>query len=648
MKQTILLLVLLVMGTQLGWSQKNLKVDHPITGRNSLPVTARVHNQNITGFETSENHDISVPPANNRFSPDAEIGVTRYDLQSNSSMPPRVHNWGNGKVSAAFMVSKTGEPSSYTDRGTGYNTNASGAFNAPATVRQESVRTGFPAYAVSPNGEEWITTHASGNVIHYAHRAAGATAWIEGNIPTTSPKGGLWTNVALGGPDGKTVHVIYATTPATPASSGGVLVDGLDVTVKYCRSKDNGATWDIIDATLPTLNGDNYVGFTANCYSISAYGNTVAIGIFHVTDDVIMFKSEDNGTTWANPRIVHNFPLTKWSFDDGYTFDQISSEFNPDIWPAPNGVVDSFALLTNDNTGNVLVDANGVVHVAFSSFFIRDPDTAKDASYSLYPGTNLGIIYWNDLLADNAGIVAAYCPDLNGDGQLGTGAETIYYTGYYGMSLSTLPTLGMDADGRVYLSYISNDELTVDPNNNFYKQPFIAASSLDWTSFSAPQPVLQADLVEDSTLTAFTENFFASIATKVDSKAHIVWQQDFTVGVSLRVSEDVDADNSIRYIDFPVIRLTGTKEQNSTINAIALTPNPAVNNAQLSFELKDGAQTNIAVYNIAGQRVMEQYTNAVSGKNVVNLNTTALRNGVYFVRLNSGAQSGTVKLTVAK
>jgi hypothetical protein len=51
---------------------------------------------------------------------------------------------------------------------------------------------------------------------------------------------------------------------------------------------------------------------------------------------------------------------------------------------------------------------------------------------------------------------------------------------------------------------------------------------------------------------------------------------------------------------------------------------------------------------MAGQRVMEQNGNGVAGSNTINLNTTALQNGIYFVRLNAGAQSGVVKLTIAK
>jgi hypothetical protein len=64
--------------------------------------------------------------------------------------------------------------------------------------------------------------------------------------------------------------------------------------------------------------------------------------------------------------------------------------------------------------------------------------------------------------------------------------------------------------------------------------------------------------------------------------------------------------------------------------------------------MKNNAEMTINVYNVAGQRVMEQNGNAIAGLNVYNLNTAALANGMYFVRVNAGVQSGVVKMTIAK
>jgi hypothetical protein len=648
MKQTILLLFLLCFGSELTWAQKNMTASKFSTGRDSKPVKSVYNKKNLTGFETATTTpSVSVPPATDRFV-DLVLGTTQYDLQSNNSVHKRVHNWGGGKVSGTWLQSQTGEGTPYTDRGTGYNSNASGSFSAPVTSRLEAVRTGFPCYFVSPNGEEWVTTHAAGNAIHYAHRAAGTTAWTEGTVPTTTPSGGLWTQSCAGGADGKTVHLIYLT---TPTGNGGLAVDGMNGVVKYCRSTDNGATWDKIDISLPGIDSTTWTGVSAEQYSIDAYGTTVAIYVGDWLNDQLVYKSTDNGETWTK-RVVNDFPLNKWSFDDGYTFDDISSQYNPDIFP------DSLALFTCDNTGSVLVDKNGVVHVFYAPLFIQDPDTTQDGSLNWYPSYNAGIVYWNDTQADNTGSFVGYSPDLDGDGAWGSASNTnpqrFAYDGYGFIGVSTGPQAGIDADGQLYLTYIADHELNFNQDGFWYKQPFIVQSLPDHVSWGEPVAVLDESLVEDFTVTSFSENYFAQIAKDVDDNAHIIWQQDFTLGLTTVLANVQDPENNeIRYLAFPKTLLpeitpVGTKEQVNTINDIKVLPNPVSNNARIAFSVSQNSDLNVEVYNVAGQRVMNQHSVAVAGSNMLNFNTTALANGMYIVRVNAGNQVGTVKMTVAK
>ena len=229
-----------------------------------------------TGLENAASLNESVPAAP-RVLAELIAGVTTYDLQSNGSMARRLHNWGNGEVSATWAMSRTGsEAAGYADRGTGYNKTSGGAFGPYPTTRIEgpSTRTGFPAYFVTDAGEEWVFSHGGtvGNyTIHYEHKAASATTWTGGNVPVTTPHGGLWIRACAGGADGNSIHLIYYTTP-TGASFGGVPIEGIDGMVKYCRSTDGGQTWDILDYTLPGISSDDYASMSADAYSIDASG----------------------------------------------------------------------------------------------------------------------------------------------------------------------------------------------------------------------------------------------------------------------------------------------------------------------------------------------------------------------------------------
>jgi len=649
----VLSFILMFCGVSL-FAQHNPRVTSA-TGKNTLPVKSVIKMENMTGLETPVSGVVSVPPAEDRFFSESLIGLTRLDLQSNNSTPSRVYNWGGGVVSATWQQSQEGEggPTSYADRGTGYNTNAAGSFLAPVTTRVEAVRVGFSNYFVTASGEEWITSH-SGAVpikIHYAHRPQGGATWTEGDVPTTTPSGGLWTRSCAGGPDGNTIHLLYLT---TPTANGGVTVEGLNGQLKYCRSTNNGQTWDKVDISLPGIDSNNWLGITAEAYAIDAQNNTVAIAIFDWTNDVVMIKSDDNGDTWAAPRIVNDFPLTKWDFDDGYTFDDISASYNADIFPSPNNVSDSLALLTTDETGTVLVDNDGIVHVYYSSLFVRDPDTTADNSLNWYPGYDLGIIYWNDLLDDNDKIFAGYSPDLNGDGTWGSpdngNPQTFAYDGYGFIGFSTLPSAGMDAAGNLYVTYTANHELNFTTDGFWFKQPFIVrAEASDWTSWGTPKAVLDESLVEDFTVTSFSENYYGIMAQNVDNNAHVIWQQDFELGLTTTLTGvQLPNFNEERYIAYPVDLLSAAKEQPNTIRDIAVMPNPATDKARVRFDLEESGSLTLEVFNLAGKRIQIQQTNVASGTINLDLDTGGLYNGLYFIRVSTDNGSAVTKLTIAK
>lgn len=74
--------------------------------------------------------------------------------------------------------------------------------------------------------------------------------------------------------------------------------------------------------------------------------------------------------------------------------------------------------------------------------------------------------------------------------------------------------------------------------------------------------------------------------------------------------------------------ITGV-EETSAIDNISLYPNPTTDNATLVVEATKTAQLNLTVVNMMGQVVGSQTINAFAGKNIVQLNTDGLAQGVY-------------------
>jgi hypothetical protein len=664
MKQTFLfLLSFCLLGTATVSAQHRVStIKAPVSKKVAVPSALA-----LTGFEGPvAAAPVSVPPATSLLL-DSRIGGTTYDLQSNQLTGNRIHNWGDGKVSAVWCQSLNPlESSGFPDRGTGYNTNATGAWGAEPAARLEAIRTGFPTYFVDGTGTEWVSSHTGAGSapagskfqIHWAKRAPGETAWTEGNVPFVTPYGGLWGRIAVGGPDNQTIHIVYLTTPPANVNSTtpppDAVIAGVTGAIKYSRSTNGGQTWDIVDATIPGLDSTKFNSLPADGYSIDVVGNTVAVAVFGFNDDCVLAKSSDNGTTWAPLRIINDFVKDKWEFDDGYTVEDALKVFRPELAPVPATGIDTLAILTSDGNGHLMLDPSGKAHVFFPGLYVRDPDTTADNSLNWYE-TSQGIIYWNEDMADHAGYPVAFWADFDGDNAWGNADGTInIYDGFGFESATTSPTAALGDDGTIYLTYSALHELNLDADGQYLYQPLTVKSAPgDYTQWSPPVEVLGVDLVADYEITRLTENYFPAMARKVDDYVHMVMQQDFTYGLITRITGNQDAgDNAIVYQQVPTllygdpVPVVGTKEPR--IQNMVVTPNPAASAARVSFTAEKAGNVSVDVFNAMGTLVMTQHTNVASGTATIDLNTAKLNNGLHYVRLNAGYAAGTIKLMIAK
>ena len=83
--------------------------------------------------------------------------------------------------------------------------------------------------------------------------------------------------------------------------------------------------------------------------------------------------------------------------------------------------------------------------------------------------------------------------------------------------------------------------------------------------------------------------------------------------------------------------------------AINIYPNPVSNLASISYTLKEESQVSINVYNLTGSLVIDFPTHKQNtGDQMVQLNTSDLEEGLYFVKLQINNQVITKKITVLK
>lgn len=545
------------------------------------------------------------------------IGQTFYDLQSNGSVDNRIqYNSTTGQVSATWTFSANTDP--YSDRGTGYNYYNGTAWGSSPTNRIESVRVGWPSIVVT-DSSEFIIAHSGDNLVTNIRSTQGFGSWSENTSFTSLTDGALWPRAVGGGTNGTTVHVMAIT---TPEGNGGTIYKGFDGALMYWRSLDGGYTWDIQDSILPGIDTATHYGFGGDSYAMDASGDTVAIAVFNDFEPSFILKSTDNGDTWTRTVFRDN---GLYDYDPGAA--GTVSDFNND------NVIDTIE--TADNSGDVLIDQNGKVHVWFGRQRYLDDDPALDAGFSYFPVTN-GMFYWSEGMT-TANIITG-APDLDNDNALGI-SSTAEVAQYF-QSLSTFPNAGIDANGNLFLVFSALNELEFS-GSQFYNKIYMSQSRDGGLTWSDPPRELTKNQQG-------LECVFPSLARTVNDKFRLVFQMDGEPGLTVRGDMDNPANNDIIYLDVDTVANVGITEFDIDRGGItSMYPNPATDKVGMNFSVKVPGEYNISITNITGVNVKSvDLGNMGSGiyKEVIDI--ADLKSGVYIISLSSGDHTSSKRLIV--
>lgn len=456
------------------------------------------------------------------------IGTTRYDLQTNASMQRRIINHANGDIAAVWTYSNV---NTWATRGTGYNFFDGTTWGAAPTAEIETERTGWPNLGMVGAGTESIFAHNTLNdVIRRSDRTtAGSGTWNQVNLNPLDIQ--VWTRMASGGPGNNTVHLIGLTLPTTITTGNpGVPYNGIDGALLYNRSTDGGQTWDIISLQLPNGDSTHWEGYGGDSYSIDAQGNTVAIVVGTFGYGVQLWKSTDNGSNWTHTVIVEPvFPR----FDENIHF--------------IDGNIDS-SKYTSDENVHVLLDGSDNAHVFFGRQRLTNA-TLGDGAIGFFPFQN-GIDYWNETWGSQQPLTIAGALDHNANGGLDIPDNT-WLASYRFTGLASAPTAGIDANGDLYVVYHAVHE-EHDNLAQKYRRIYACKSTDGGCTWTAP-----VDLTDDVSHD-FDECAYPSMARRVDSKIHVVYQRDFEPGIAVTGDEDPVVTNDILYLGADVTDLGNT------------------------------------------------------------------------------------------
>ena len=567
------------------------------------------------------------------------IGNTYYDLQSNASTDDRLVRYGNNELSATWTMGMDYQ-NGFPDRGTGYNYFDGTSWQAPPSTRIEPAaagyRTGWPSIAVTASGKEHVYAHTivSDSSI-YSHRpVAGTGAWTHELFPGVSPtQYTFWPRMTAGGADGNSLHHIVIT---APVANQGTEYMGMDGAMLYSRSQDNGVTWDKLFTLLPGIDSTIYAGMGADAYAIHARGTTVAIVSGGYFVDWVLWKSTDNGDTWTKT-IIHDFPFDAYDIGDAGSITDIDNDGVADDTPTTDGKV------------AVLIDHNGQVHAWAGALEILDDDpNAGQTTFSWQPYYD-ALLYWNESYgAGTPPDTIASTVDVDGDGVFTFATDSIpFYRG----SMTTQPSAGIDANGNIYVAYMSPVDNTTSGStapgiaNDFnYRNVYLKASPDGGVTWNDPINVTNDD---------FFEGVYPVIPKDVRTDCvDIIWQQDGRPDIAAVPATgnplhpfDLSNINQIIHDCISTQLLLGINEPVKNISSVSLNPNPATSEVKVNFSVTEPTEIRVEVLNSLGQSLMIQNYNAVApGIHSMDLDINSLPAGIYFINSIAGGQNIAKKL----
>ena len=638
MKKTTTIIASMLLTIGLSAQVNPIKIEKHLDNSNNNKVI-RSGNEVFSNLMVNPNPTISSNSGlKTATSTETIIGNTTYDLQSNAAVQNRILHHADGTISAAWTISQELN-SSWSDRGTGYNFFDGTQWGMQPTNSLESSRGGWPSMIVMGSGKEAAVTHNTTNShVNMTHRAAtGSGTWTEQNISSADSNGVsrdmIWNRTVVGGANNESLHMIAVT---ASTNFGGTPFNGLDGALVYYRSQDEGANWDIKDMQLPGLDSTTYLRHSGDSYAITARGNTIAVAYFDGMADAILIKSTDNGDTWIKT-IFSDFPVDKYTADSGIDMDA-------------DGVADT--IYTTDGSGAILIDHNDMVHITYGNMRVVDADLTDDGT-SYYPGTN-GLMYWNESLGEDTSgtwvtpslwdhgnaIYIAQTEDTDGSGSL-----DLLDWGSYGGGLTSMPNMGIDANGVIFVSYSTVME-NIDNGVQNFRHINIVKSTDGGVNWSSSVDVTPHDLWG-----GIKESVYASMVHVVDDKIRLIYQKDDEPGTTLGQDEDFVDNNFIVYLevdtaglfDAPLSVTNLTKTTNFSVY-----PNPANDFTKLTISLEKAEKITITIVDLLGKEIAKNEKTIFAGITNETLDVSNYQNGIYFINLQIGTSVTTKKLVITK
>ena len=593
---------------------------------------------------------------------DATILVTTYDLQSNQYVANRMVQWPNGNVAAVATMSHE-ENLSASDRGTGYNYFDGSTWGDEPTNRIEPWKTGWPSIAQWKENGEILLAHGNNGMQCFTRENAGEGEWQYMGALPAYPEGYPYTSEYATWPRVVTCGENHNIVIAVAALQHSISSDETDVRTCFWRSED-AVNWTCSYGPIADLGLGYEIGnFSADDYCLAANGHNVALVYSGcLTNSLWLFKSTDDGLTWESTRVwEHPF--------EGHELDEEGLDYVDTLFAPMNS--------------SVVIDNNGVVHIAMNTFEFSHFADTQAGYYTYWAGRSVdGILYWND--TQEAPIQS---PDGNPFHAARLWWPIVGQSGYVHMENDSTRWIGMipmyeDENGSLINwenDYFYNDNyhsklygasghpvLSCDPNGNlacafsspitrrtnelngqeyYCRSIYVSYKSVDEDYWHQ----IEDDLTDDEVdfMYMLTDNLFTiSVLNTVNpGEFWFGFQSDDEIGFAWG-SDPSQASTSQNEIHICKViapeEYVSVPENNDAQDVVySIYPNPATDYMVVSSAMD--TEATVTIYNLVGQVVKQFNKHLGTGENTIGID---LKSGVYFCTISANGFDKTVKVVV--
>jgi hypothetical protein len=627
MKRLLLLMIIVACGVAVMAQFRPAKTSKLLQNRNILETPA-IDNPSV--FLPAGN-----PIVNSKSALEDILGTSgAYDMQSNSSSMERVVCWPDGTVSASWMMANV--PTTYSDRGSGYNYFDGTTWGPAPAVRIESIKTGWPNLCKwNGNGEIVMSHNSTSKLVICTRPVKGTGAWTQ-TLGPTGPIGSagaalslLWPRVITNGNNNQNIHIIVLT---MPVGNGGIKYRGIDGAMLYYRSTDGGTTWDKQAILLPELDSTHFNAFGGDDYSwIEPHGDTIAFLQGDTWNGTFLMKSFDNGNTWTKQDILVGYYAKA---------------------PATDTIG---AFYGCDGTIAGAMDKNGVFHVALGRMYAQQ--YAGSSGFGKYWSASTdGVVYWN---STEAPLDTAMMSDLNlinaqhkliGYVASNSAGDSIVGFPYYKGGLSTYPQVTIDQYNNIFFLWSSLTVGNPDPTPYNFRHVWGRAWFNGHTAWTEMMD-FNADI-----FSIFIEFAYPEVSkTLKNNKLQLVIQTSTQPGSNVAAGTSYPAvpvhEVSFNYREISTSEFIPAGIPTATAinrNYVGQNfPNPVNGTTSFNASLDKPANVIIEVSNVMGQKVMSIDKGMLnSGAQKFTIDCSQFTSGIYFYTVKINGESYTHKMIV--